>query len=461
MEIRFTKLAECVADVERAARDTDRGPGVPVQFAPLKRELQDASRKLSPTYKEILGEPLIRHVDSLGAVGLRDLLRDDPAREGDGGLILDLSQAVIQRGSGFQPREVGALQEVISDLYDGFLSAEDRAGVKPPDHSTAAPAVKFGEPDSGPYTWPADATAALEIQCSVVSVPPANARGGLLTWSTLGHETAGHDILSADIGLAAEVTRSVRKALTAARVGDALTRYWTSRIDETAADVLGVLNMGPAAAIGLIGFLRGFNASMGDGPVLSREGPVDDAHPADLIRGFLVSHSVRLLDFTAAGKWADAIDEDLATDEAPLELAGHRVTAATARRSAKVVAEAVARTQFRSLEEFSFADIQNWRDSDEVMTNDLADRLAGGAIQDPPGGTYAAHAVAGGVVAAVTGLASVGDLFPRMIAMVHAMHKKNPVFGPLRVRHRSDVHRHFFHSRFRRFRRGRAIGANA
>ena len=35
-------------------------------------------------------------------------------------------------------------QEVISDLYDGFLSAEDRRGVKEPDFETIPPLVKPG-----------------------------------------------------------------------------------------------------------------------------------------------------------------------------------------------------------------------------------------------------------------------------------------------------------------------------
>ena len=50
-----------------------------------------------------------------------------------------------------------ALQEVVSDLYAGFLSAEDRRGVKPPDHGVLPPLVLWGSAEAGPYTWPVTA----------------------------------------------------------------------------------------------------------------------------------------------------------------------------------------------------------------------------------------------------------------------------------------------------------------
>src|SRR5262249_28330743 len=171
-------------------------------------------------------------------------------------------------------------------LVCGFWGGKDRSGVNRRDRGVISPLVKFGNPDFGPYTFPIEATSSVHppggpgLGAALVSLPPAHARLGLLAWSALGHETAGHDILSADTGLKSELMRAVRNKLQAAGLGR-LATYWAQRIDETASDVLGVLNMGPAAAIGLIGFFRGFS----NDSKLRSSGPASDPHPADVLRG--------------------------------------------------------------------------------------------------------------------------------------------------------------------------------
>ena len=51
-----------------------------------------------------------------------------------------------------------------------------------------------------------------------------------------------------------------------------LSDYWKSCIDEAASDVLGILNIGPAAGIGLIGHFRGWNEAWGYEPILDNFG---------------------------------------------------------------------------------------------------------------------------------------------------------------------------------------------
>ena len=58
-------------------------------------------------------------------------------------------------------------------------------------------------------------------------------------------------ILHADDGLEDELSQKVRSALNAVSIGAGLADYWAERIDETASDLMGILNMGPAAGIGL------------------------------------------------------------------------------------------------------------------------------------------------------------------------------------------------------------------
>ena len=69
---------------------------------------------------------MLRRLDQLGEAGFRRVLADDPERVGAAGLLLDVAQAVLQHGEGYQGRATAAFQEVVSDLYEGFLSAEDR-----------------------------------------------------------------------------------------------------------------------------------------------------------------------------------------------------------------------------------------------------------------------------------------------------------------------------------------------
>ena len=133
-----------------------------------------------------------------------------PKREGAAGLMMDIAQAILQAGEGFAKAPTDAFEEVVSDLYAGFLSAEDRQGVNPPDRGVISPLVKWGNPGFGPYTWPVDATSAFGCKAAVVSLPPANAREGLVAWSALGHETAGHDILHADTGLPEELSAALQ-----------------------------------------------------------------------------------------------------------------------------------------------------------------------------------------------------------------------------------------------------------
>ena len=157
----------------------------------------------------------------------------------------------------------------------------------------------------------------------------------------------------------------------AANLGSHLAQYWRDRIDETASDVMGILNMGPAAGIGLIAFFRGLNAAFTGEVKLRSSGPESDVHPADILRGYLAAETVRLLEFSDAAAWADAIEEETDKDVATIRLAGQVITKENAKKSAKAVAVAVVKRQLPSLENHSLGNIQNWRDRDEDIVAEL------------------------------------------------------------------------------------------
>jgi len=443
-QIDLANLPACIEDVRQAGLDSDPGPDDPLNYHQLLGRLTTALAKLPPLYRQTVGEPYRQELINLGEQGFNQVLIQDPPRERAAGLMLDIAHAILQNGEDFEARATDGYQEVISDLYDGFLSAEDRVGVLPPDLGVVAPLVKWGRPDFGPYTWPIDATRIFGCGAAVVSLPPANARRGLLAWAALGHETAGHDILHADIGLQGQLTSAVRQALLADQTTAGLAAYWADRIDETASDVLGILNMGPAAGIGLIGYFRGLNAAFGGAATLRNEGPSGDPHPADIVRGYLAAETVRLLEFDDADDWAQAIEDETDKDVTGIRLAGVAVTKEKAKASARVVAEAIAQTPLSPLEQHTLASIQTWRNTDEAVAQQLKGLMsvAGPLPSDLAEGIFAAHLVAAATIAALSATANLAVIFGRMTDLLKVMHDKNPSWGPLFVRNPGNIAMH-------------------
>jgi len=450
MPVDIANLQACVEDARQAGLDQDAGPADPLQFDVLRGRLQAARSKMPPLYLDTVFTPYVQTLDQLGENKFNQILLQDPQHEGTAGLMLDIAQAILQRGEGFEPKAGPAFQEVVSDLYDGFLSAEDRGGILPPDHETIAPLVKFGNPDSGPYTWPVDATESFGLKVGIFNLPPSNARHGLLAWAALGHETSGHDILHADNGLLEEVSSAVRIGLLADNATKQLADYWASRIDETASDVLGILNMGPAPAIGLIGYFRGLNAAFTGEAKLRNTGPSNDPHPADIVRGFLAAATVRQLEFSDASAWGDAIEAETRKDVTTIRLEGKTVSTDVAKKSADIVSKAIVSSPMSSLENHAFGQIQTWRDHDEGLVEQLRTVLttANPLPAELTAGIYAAHLVASATTTALQQDANIQLLFQRMVELLKAMNDKNPSFGPLRVRHPGNMVRDRFYIPF-------------
>jgi len=429
-------LGACIDEARAAALSPAEGPPDPVAFASLRARLEKARAKLPAAYRTAVADPLLALLDKLGARGFARVLAEDPDREGAARLLLDVAQAVLQRGEGYEARATAALQEVVSDLYEGFLSAEDRRGVKPPDRGVTAPLVRWGSGGAGPYTWPATATAKVGVGAAIVALPAANASSGLLAWPALAHESVGHDILEADDGLRDELARVVRERLLAEKMGPALADYWADRIDETAADVLGVLNMGPAAAVGVLGYFRSVNGAMLGTPTLRNVGRSEDLHPADIARAYLAAETVRLLSFDGAARWADRLVAEADRDLGKIRLGDVAVTAGVAKASAAAVARAIVRAPLAALEGRALGDIQDWSDRDEAIVANLRGQLGAGAARGGKpaagmrtDGAYAAHVVAAGVYEAVGGGANPTDVMNRMVAVLAAMHERDPAWS--------------------------------
>lgn len=440
-ELDFSNLSGCTYDAQKAALDCDVGPRDIPNFSELRGGLEACRNSLPPLYQKNVYEPYVATLDELGEEGFNKILLDDPGRERTAGLMLDIAHTILQNCQHYYEKPTDAFQEVVSDLYDGFLSAEDRIGMKKPDNAVLPPLVKWGRPSFGPYTWPIEATQHFGAGAAVVNMPPANSRQGIFAWTTLSHETAGHDILSADDGLAEELSKEVGKAINAAGLDPDLADYWANRIDETASDVMGILNMGPTVGIALIGYFRCLNAAYGHGPKLRNTGPMRDPHPADILRGYLAASVVRRLSFSRRDDWANFIEAETNKDLSIITLAEMEVSPEDAKKSADIVAETVVRGKMTKLEGHALGEIEDWHDNDEAAVAELRPLLT--RLTPLPKyyeeGIYAAHVVAATVEEALMKDADLTLLFGRMICMLKIMHDANPSWGPLYVQHPGDL----------------------
>ena len=426
-----------------------QGPPDPGSLADLKSRLAAARDKLPPVYRTALYEPYVKFVDKLSPADFSGIVSNPDTAS----FFFDFAQAILQHAEGYSARATGAFQEVVADLYDGFLSHEDRRNIKLPDRQTLTPIVKWGNPKDGPYTITIESARELGVGCAIVNLPPAIASGVLVAWSSLAHETAGHDIAHADAGLVPEMKQAVRKALLASRgVGSpslrgTLAEYWCACMDETSADVMGILNMGPAPAIGMIPFFRSFLKQFGESPRLRNDGPADDPHPADILRVMLGAAAVKLLSFPAAADWAAAILAEGLKDLSGIHLNGSQGSPGTpvdreaAQASADVVAATLVNAPFETLRQHSLRDIQDWKDDDEKIAQGLRAvlRRQGAPGPDELRGAYAAHLVAAAVYEALEVPQPIAPVFQGMIDVLKQMHDANAAWGPLYAVHRGNI----------------------
>jgi len=452
MAINIRNLDACIRDI-RAALSSPTAPPISFDhyvndYSMLLQDLRVSQTHLPFAYQDGVVIPFISYLRRLGDAYFYEIFKtpDPQLTEHEKFLkqiIPDISLAILIVNSNTDRLAAFAFQEVVSDLYDGFLSEEDRAGkitgrpINPPDRGTLAPLIKWGNPESGPYTWPISATSLLGLKAAIVSLPPAYIGRGLFAWSTLGHETGGHDILHADTGLIQELGRRVYNAvynelkfIANEATSKALANYWVNCVDETASDVLGILNIGPAAGIGLVGYFKGLM-----GGRLRNYGPLKGPHPVDILRAFVAAEVVRRLSFRLGMEWSETIERTALGDLADRKiylLEGNRryaIDPSLAIRTARIAARVITNNPINALEGHALIEIQDWTEHDEEIANAIGNcliREGTNLPQDYRGsGFYAAHVVAAATVEALKEGANIMAIFNQMKRFLAVMHEDN------------------------------------
>jgi len=310
---------------------------------------------------------------------------------------------------------------VVSNLFRSFTDDDKRASAGI--HLVATtPPLAFFQSDSGqqgPYTIESDLMHHFfEIEIGIVSLP-ATYRDHPVIWSVLSHEVCGHDVVHADAGLLAEMTEAVQGLLAPhfsphgrldnAALNALLWSYW---MDEAAADVYGVLNMGPAFAPSLAAFLAAFRSHIktdikGEPPpakpvVAVEASPRDNEggddtledHPVDILRFYLVLGAIETMAKLDAGKRADyvAAIEDIARlvggGVNTIHLEGQvrfdsgqpipvkaDMPLAVAADAARKVGRMIATRRFKALNDRSIQDVETWDDADEAAAEAISARI--------------------------------------------------------------------------------------
>ena len=448
LDIDESRIRDGMRDIVCALRDSGTVPDRVMEYDALLERLHLAAENIHGIYRKKMAEPFVEYLEKLGKE------RFDQKLELEHGTwpekMFDISEAILQRGDGFEGRATHAFQEVVFGLYDRFLAREKACDVRVGCQQIVPPMTKWGGPTTGPYTWVMADLKEFGVRCSIINLPVAFAKRGLFAWVCLGHEAIGHALVLREDGAGDELKRAVESALQAERFSRGMVEYWSSRLEESASDACGVLQMGPSVAIGLICGFRALNLARGEAAKMSGVGKADNPHPATILRGYLAAATAGLLDVGTAHDWSDLIAEETRKDVTEIRLSVKPLSGArsarrgvassrpqtdltrsvdhlvvvdpkTAQRSAEVVASTLVGHKCDAFDGRSLRDIHSWNDQDEQMVAEAKKKS-----DDMSGSILGSHAVPAAILSALEGEKEIPEAFDFMQLSLHASHVKNP-----------------------------------
>ena len=237
----------------------------PNAIAAMKTKLKWALSRLTEHNQKSYARVLVA---AIGPVARR-LLDDDRSRIEQNIVVLEaLVGAATQPIDSNLQKELHGIQALASDIYTSFLDSRRELTSLPPLQQPLPPVVSFtspfrenSKPPLPPFTLDIDDMQQLwrDFKTSLVAVPWGY-KNHPLFWSVLAHEVGGHDVLHADTDLLDEIIQSLDSVLPQDPYQKALWKYWG---EETTSEVCGILNLGPAYAIGAMVFYAYFYATNG------------------------------------------------------------------------------------------------------------------------------------------------------------------------------------------------------
>jgi len=309
---------------------------------------------------------------------------------------------------------------------------------------------------------------------SVVTLPPSFSKN-IALWGSIAHECA-HDIVGAYDGLLEECTEKVYSEITNSRelqghfveyngrrqpLPIRAAEVWKYWMNETIADVLGILNFGPASGIALASLLIPLRKGK-----LITDGIPDDVHPIDAIRIFLAADLIReipSLNSEIANNWADSftsIIDKYISNKSSFTLSRQTSTGPIPtivfpfeemKDTCKIVAKTLAFSPMSTLLNHSFNEINTWTDMHESTAIRIAEELLDKKEPSFEAKTgeakvYPAHIVSGAVIA-LSNSPKTSEITDLAISALNKSYDRNPVWQGYPIVFKSDLFIHkFFHS---------------
>jgi hypothetical protein len=361
--------------------------------------------------------------------------------------------------------ELRRFAAVISNLYRSFLDAARREAASIPALALSLPPLAAFQHDgsSGPITLASDLIATyIGGSVGVVALPATFAQHPIL-WTALAHETGGHDVTHADVGLLDQLTALLPGVLEPIEAEcrlprGILVRLWAHWMDEAAADIYALMNAGPFFVENAVVLLTAMGG--GEAPLLRAESRAAgaellDPHPTDILRLHLALGAIGALHgFSGRARASARIhalleafcpDSEIALKGAlpdgpqrllPLE---EIVPREAMGRAAEAVGRMIATARLAALGGKSIQDIETWDDDDMRSFDAVRNGLAAGRSISGLGDDAQLLAAAS---AAVIDDAESYDVVTRWLnqALDHSFHT-DPVWGypdpdPMYVRYR-------------------------
>jgi len=412
---KFTKLYEKLFEVDY----TGSVPGIRASLASVQ-SIRAATSKGAPflplVYQKDFYEPLDEKLPGVMSKLKQQVQSGERPPEYMTLVLEALYGSVYQHGhrvTRVEPRpQLKRFLAVVSNLYRSFVDASKRTAAGVTLVTDTPPLALFqSTSDRGPFTIESDLMKQkFGLSIGVVSLP-ATYRDHPVLWAGLSHEVGGHDVVHADEGLVAEMvtkTRALlaphfapRRNLDTATLNALIWSFW---MDEAAADVYGILNMGPSFALNLAGFLAAFRAKKrgqteAGEPLVSNDSEMlpngqMDAHPIDLLRFHVAAGAVEGLKGLSAARRSEylssieALAKHLAGGATEIGLRG-RITIdgdntmdvhtnmelSAAADAARKVGKMLVTETFTALNDHCIQDIETWDDTDEDIAQEIAGRV--------------------------------------------------------------------------------------
>lgn len=425
LQISESKISQGINDIIAAFGDSGTVPDRITDYDALHARLRNAVDNIPGIYRTEVAVPFAQYFENLGKDQFDRWLVEKSMETGSLLKLFDIAQAILQRGENFRPRATHAFQEVVCDLYDGFVAREQNCQIGVGSEELVPPMTKWGGPKTGPYTWDLADLAEFGIGCGIVNLPVAFADRGLFAWVSLGHEVTGHALVFYKDQARLELEEAVRASLGSEGFEPLLVDYWASRMEETASDVCGVLHMGPSVGVGLICAFRAQNQAQFGTPVLSGEGRANNPHPATILRGYLVAKTSSLLAASSATDWATWIAAETDKDVSTICLNDQLVEVAKARHSAEVVASTLASHPCEAFGGRALIDIRNWSDADEALVDIAKQELSPADTTRHGRPVVGSHAVTAAIDSVLGSEKDITRAFDHMQGLLQNLHLRN------------------------------------